>query len=527
MGALLPLLVRELRGQSRQIVTYWLRVVAVAALLFCLVPISVEMVLGEQIGRFAFNRMNSILFACIWIFVPLLVADCISREKREGTLGLLFLTRLHGGSIIAAKGLAHGLRASTLLIASLPILAIPLLLGGVAFMDIVCAFILNAAAMLCALLSGLIASVLATRWSRAITLTVLLGIVMLHTFLTAHSIILDGIAAPSFPLAWQRATAVGDPGPVLPAGPAWRGNVGVRSPVTGMAQVIMTPGRPLPPTAIKPSMASARLWAAVQMLGLSATELLLFWLMAGRALRGMLSASGPTKTQRALERRFCTPIIWKERFRRSLRRSLERNPIGWLEQYSWSARLTKWGWCLAVLIFEISAFNNAFTFDSYQHGGPWLFPVLIGAMALSACNSFARERESGALELLLVSPLTERQIIGGRLMGLWMQVLPALAFYVLMFEAFHVSSREKWAVTILRTALCTSIIGLCLSMTRLNLFVRWLATMVAVFIPIAVGLGELQIIIAVIAFAFLHEWLKARQFTVAGPLQREISRAEV
>jgi ABC-type transport system involved in multi-copper enzyme maturation permease subunit len=53
----------------------------------------------------------------------------------------------------------------------------------------------------------------------------------------------------------------------------------------------------------------------------------------------------------------------------------------------------------------------------------WL--LLIG-LAASAAGSFQRERESGVMELLLVSPVTEAQIIGGRVRGLWGQFLPAL-----------------------------------------------------------------------------------------------------
>ncbi len=53
--------------------------------------------------------------------------------------------------------------------------------------------------------------------------------------------------------------------------------------------------------------------------------------------------------------------------------------------------------------------------------------LLLGNLALSAAGSFRRERENGVLELLLISPLDESQIVGGRLRGLWAQFLPAWA----------------------------------------------------------------------------------------------------
>jgi len=45
--------------------------------------------------------------------------------------------------------------------------------------------------------------------------------------------------------------------------------------------------------------------------------------------------------------------------------------------------------------------------------------LVAGSMAASAAGSFRRERESGMLELLLVSPVGEQRIISGRLRGLW------------------------------------------------------------------------------------------------------------
>ena len=50
-----------------------------------------------------------------------------------------------------------------------------------------------------------------------------------------------------------------------------------------------------------------------------------------------------------------------------------------------------------------------------------------------AASSFRSERETGAMELLLVSPLRERQIIVGRIRGLWGQFLPATALLLLVW----------------------------------------------------------------------------------------------
>ena len=57
-------------------------------------------------------------------------SDAISEEKRDGTLGLLFLTDLKGFDIILGKLVAATVRSFTALLAFVPVLAVTLLLGG-------------------------------------------------------------------------------------------------------------------------------------------------------------------------------------------------------------------------------------------------------------------------------------------------------------------------------------------------------------------------------------------------------------
>lgn len=65
------------------------------------------------------------------LLIGLSTADSISEEKREGTLGLLFLTDLRGFDVVLGKLVATSLNSFYGLIAIFPLLAVPLLLGGV------------------------------------------------------------------------------------------------------------------------------------------------------------------------------------------------------------------------------------------------------------------------------------------------------------------------------------------------------------------------------------------------------------
>src|SRR5437867_601075 len=61
----------------------------------------------------------------------LLTADCISQERREGTLGLLFLTDLRGPDVALGKLAAKGIAPFYCLLALFPSLTVCVIVGGV------------------------------------------------------------------------------------------------------------------------------------------------------------------------------------------------------------------------------------------------------------------------------------------------------------------------------------------------------------------------------------------------------------
>jgi ABC-type transport system involved in multi-copper enzyme maturation permease subunit len=175
---------------------------------------------------------------------------------------------------------------------------------------------------------------------------------------------------------------------------------------------------------------SAALGSSVSLFGL----FLILQMAARNVQRGWREESASPRLL-WLQRTFCTPVLWRRLFRRWMRRKLERNPIGWLEQRTWSARVVTWSW-LAAMICLLSygvAEINPYSGSGFTDIAVFMAWLLAGSMAMTAAGSFRRERETGVLELLLVSPLKVGQIIGGRLRGLWGQFLPAI---VLLFGSW-------------------------------------------------------------------------------------------
>src|ERR1041385_9088455 len=117
MGTVLPIIGRELRAESRHAFTYWLRALGASVLLIIFAAMTIDAQDNAAgLGAALFGNLNTAMFVAIWVLVPLLTADCLSRERREGTLGLLFLTPLTSRGVVLAKSLIHALRAATLLL---------------------------------------------------------------------------------------------------------------------------------------------------------------------------------------------------------------------------------------------------------------------------------------------------------------------------------------------------------------------------------------------------------------------------
>src|SRR5690349_21836023 len=109
-----PVIVRELRAEARNSMNYLLRVIGAAALsFFCFLIFWGEPDIQHHAREF-FGILSFFVFLGILVIVPLMSADCISREKRDGTLGLLFLTPLRAVEVVIGKGIIHGIRSLVL-----------------------------------------------------------------------------------------------------------------------------------------------------------------------------------------------------------------------------------------------------------------------------------------------------------------------------------------------------------------------------------------------------------------------------
>jgi hypothetical protein len=172
----LPIVERELRVAARRHSTFWGRLVlAMAAIVigffFYLANASTS---SRLLAQQVFIGLGTLALVYCLASGRRSTADCLSEEKREGTLGLLFLTDLKGYDVVLGKLAATSLNAFYGLLAIMPVLAIPLLMGGVTPGEFWRTMLVLVNTFLFALASGVLASVLSRDARQAMGINLLL-----------------------------------------------------------------------------------------------------------------------------------------------------------------------------------------------------------------------------------------------------------------------------------------------------------------------------------------------------------------
>ena len=381
----LPVVERELRVAARQPRTWWRRVLvlAIGLLVFGFVYLVVSQWASvSRAGSEIFAGLAGLGLIYALLAGPLATVDCISRERRDGTLGLLFLTNLRSYDVVLGKVVAASFDMVLGLIAVLPLLALPLLLGGITlaqFARLVLA-LSNVTFLSLALGVGLSALVINARASLAL----LAGAIVLLTF--GPPFLIEDIFNVSHT---STAAAFGN----------------MACPLYTFELCLAPPLRWSP-------------WKfSLNMGGLQS----LAWLCLGVAClrtanswRDLPASAFAGRWRERLE-------SWKRggaRARLQWRRlMLDKNPIQWLEGRDRLQERILWALFLGItILFAVKHLHAPETWPGYDViilWPWWAHCVLCLWIALQAPRRLADDKQSGALELLLCTSLSTRSIIQG------------------------------------------------------------------------------------------------------------------
>lgn len=422
-----PIVERELRVASRRGGTYWFRF---AGALFLMVVCfwSLLMLIRFQspsvAARITFTGLSWWIFALAMLAGLRSTADCLSEEKREGTLGLLFLTDLKGRDIVLGKLVANSLRATYTLLSALPVLAIPVIVGGVGFGE----FFRTALAQLNGLFFALSAGILASAFSRDDRRAAAAAFFVVVFFLGYYHLILGLLSL--FEITWL-------PPDVLAWACPWYAFIRA-----GSAGHRLAAGGYWYPLLVSHLFG----WGC---LALGA------WVLPGQwqdRPSGVLAGGWRARWRQWIAGDAAKRLAWRARW-------LPRNPFFWLVSRDRFQTLAVW----AVLGLVALVWLGIALYDR-----DWLAPPIFVLTAIvlhsilklwiasQAGYRFAHDRQSGALELLLSTPCSVKQIVRGQQLALLRQFLGPAIVVLLVDVVLHGAGQSQLQTTSEEEALWTA-----------------------------------------------------------------------
>ncbi|HXT40317.1 MAG TPA: ABC transporter permease subunit [Candidatus Angelobacter sp.] len=408
----LPIVDRELRVAARRRSTHALRLLAalgafIILLWLCLFPVSGQP--PTELGRSLFAALNTAALTYCMLIGPFITADCVSSEKRDGMLGLLFLTDLNSFDVVLGKWVATSLAGFYGLLAVLPSLAIPLLLGGVTPGE----YGRIALAVVNAILFSLTAGMFVSALSRDQTKAILGSLILVLTL----SGLLPGLVVLVIDMLLGRS-AIGTSSLITLASPVYTAQF-------AMDAVFRSNSRPF--------------W-----LSLGIVHGLCWFFMAGTTLIvARVWRQDPVESGRS--------GLWllrlgrSKRWQRKLARRLKKNPIFALASRQ---RWPHWVFWALVGIVAINIYwltdgvrRNGATLPFFQQFNTAMYFINRVWLAAMACRFFVESRRNGALELILTTPITVRTILRGRRRALlrfffWPVLAIAMLHCLFLYESW-------------------------------------------------------------------------------------------
>jgi len=387
-----PVIQRELQVASRRSQTWHVRVVfGVGAMVALAFGLALPDVSARERGQWVLMCLGVCgLVQCLFSGTYL-TADAISLEKRGGTLGLLFLTPLKGWQIVLGKATIHSLQVGYALLGAFPILFIPLLMGGVGWAEVTRILLVLMASLLLSLAVGMFWSTIALEAQTAVLASAVCMILI--TLLPWLEPFLETLLT-------QRMGSMIGPAQISPLTSmvfAFEANYGMRG------------------GSVAPGHSGAFLyWGSLVLIaGLSAVLLaisgwMLPWLWHRNEAGGRARMSVPGKRRHGL----------RAMAGANLSAMRDRAPLEWLFERRfgepiWLRLVRGAGLCffLIMLVTSVTTRHWREGFIAAFCTAYALHLVTRIQLAVSATAPLVEDRRSGALETLLVTPVTNGDVV--------------------------------------------------------------------------------------------------------------------
>ncbi len=395
-----PIFAREWLTLARRSQHYLLRTIYLGGLWILLLTLWQAAVGWERaattsdLGRFgllAFRLLAFVQLALLLFFAALAAASAIAQEKDRRTFLLLLLTDLSNMEIVLGKQLGSLLQIGVFLLGAVPIFAILGLLGGIAPAQILDAFLVLATTALAGGALGTLVALWRDKTFQALALTVLC--------LVLYLVFVQALGLLAAVVGWPDAATVSQ----------WQTWL---HPLLAMQQV-------LDPAVDARGLTAAQGYAVVMLaifvlLNVWSVARLRVWNPSGEPIMqreavdpdakekalsaGVHAAPGPVRPV------WANPVPWRE----IVTRAYGRRPL-----------LVKAAYLIVV---GLVGYYALFVMPPVEWAAAYgLVPIAIISLLLisaQAVTSITSERDLGALDLLMVTDLTGREFIFGKLLGI-------------------------------------------------------------------------------------------------------------
>ena len=411
-GDFFPVAEREARVASRKTFSYAIRFIIAA--LFAVVAFRRMFAPNvDAAGPPLLKTLGTMGFLYATIAGAFKTFDALSHEKREGTLGLLLLTDLRPFEILFGKLLAASAMTVFGLLAFLPILSVPMIIGGVVFDQVIRLGVSLVTALLLSMSWGLYVSAAARNYVTALAGAATL--VIIFAFVPLDSAASLNASVYTFPLE----TLVCLFSPALPF------------------ELAFTVNRDL----------TQFFWPSIFV-----NLVLAFgWISAAVTILPHRVHEAPAKSKFAetIRRRYHDfrfgPSFHRAKTRKRL---LDSNPLYWLAHRDRVSSIGLTALCIIILI-------TAQFLGVAQLGLFIASLAILFRMAHASSHAISEDQKNGALELLLSTTLSVRQILSGLNRAMFRRFLLPVAVVIIWPWSFIVPKSDHLFRTLL---ICSSVL---------------------------------------------------------------------
>ena len=412
----LPIVRRELAVAARRRATFWVRtwVAFTVVVIGCFIVLMNQNEPPRNVAQMLFYSVTGGgLLYCLLIGMRT-TADCISEEKRDGTLGLLFLTDLKGYDVVLGKLVANSLNSFYGLLAVFPVISVSLLMGGLTPEQVARVSLVLLNTMFLSVCIGIFASSCSRVARKSIALTFFL--VLLFTV---------GLPALGTWLAWKSHWRSLEMIFAMPS-PVFSYVAGIDIPFFGPARKVFY-------------------WSVAVIHALGWIFLLLACFVAPRGWQDRPAGARRARWNERWKAWSYGDVAMRAGFRARL---LDVNAFFWLAARD---RLKPaWVWTFLGLVAAIWVWGFAklqydwFNLPIYFATAFGMNAVLKSWFAAEATRQLSDERRMGSLELLLSTPLTVRDILRGQALALRRQFLgPVLVTLLVELTLLLAGTRDS------------------------------------------------------------------------------------